>query len=74
MKGHWLMLLALASCWADADEPSSPGLEMLEYLGQWEESGQEEEWLDPVTLYQAGVLGQRQDETDGQVTEEQQER
>ena len=36
-------------------EPSVPGLDLLEYLGEWRQS--DDEWVDPVGLYASGLLG-----------------
>ncbi|HGG60606.1 MAG TPA: hypothetical protein ENK26_11955 [Gammaproteobacteria bacterium] len=40
-------------------EPAdTPGIELLEYLGQWRDDPDESAgWTDPVELYAAGMLG-----------------
>ncbi len=43
---------------ADDTQGPSPGLEMLEYLGEWQHDD-DEQWIDPVGLYAAGLLGGR---------------
>ena len=45
-----------------ADE--SPGLEMLEYLGTWNED--DEEWIDPMSMYRSGLLGTLPEPAGGQ--------
>ena len=61
---QWFLLFALAlpvPC--AAVEPGPPGLELLEYLGGWEQEGDtESQWVDPVEMYRAGLLGNREQE------------
>jgi hypothetical protein len=44
------LLLLLPGTLAAEPEPESPSLEMLEYLGEWEES--DGELIDPISAYE----------------------
>ncbi len=43
---------------AEEQTTPAPGLEMLEYLGQWQDN--DDEWVDPVGLYTSGLLRGRE--------------
>jgi hypothetical protein len=34
-------------------EPETPSLEMLEYLGEWEQ--EDKQWIDPLSLYESDM-------------------
>ncbi|MFO7594316.1 MAG: hypothetical protein R6X15_09775 [Pseudomonadota bacterium] len=58
-----LLALLLLSPPLAAEDREQPSLELLEYLGGWED--EEGNWLDPVTLGAADLkLAQRESETD----------
>ncbi len=58
MRRLVLAVLVMAAARAGASDPAPPGLEVLEYLGQWQEGDEPEpEWVDPVEMYRAGLLG-----------------
>jgi len=51
------LMAVLAPLPAAGAEPETPGLEMLEYLGQWQSEDEEEKgWVDPVGMVRAGLL------------------
>jgi hypothetical protein len=41
-------------------EPETPSLEMLEYLGEWEQENQQ--WIDPLSLYEADMTNPAPDD------------
>ncbi len=56
----WLLAAPVAA--AEPAEPggASPGLEVLDYLGEW--TGTNDEWVDPVGIYRSGLFETLPDE------------
>jgi hypothetical protein len=55
---HWALLpvlLAINPAHGDGTEkePETPSLEMLEYLGEWEQEDQQ--WIDPLSLSESDM-------------------
>lgn len=54
----WALLPALVTAGpapgdGPEEEPEGPSLEMLEYLGEWQK--EEQQWIDPLTLYESDM-------------------
>lgn len=57
--GTCLMLLGLLPLPTLAEEAAQPAVELLEFLGTWEDA--DGEWIDPLSLLQGREDGARQD-------------
>ena len=66
MKHLLAAMLVVVATRAGATDLRPPGLEMLDYLGQWREEDEPVlEWMDPVGLYRTGLLERVCPEEDG---------